>query len=407
MVEELLNLARINVLTTTNNHILNTSGNTVESLFVFHSQVARVQISVLVYHLGCGCWVLVVTLHHVESLTAHLALNTWRALFARLWVKHLHVNKRIVATYGLASLLECVVQACLRHTRRALRQSVYARNGHIHFFAYLLHQLYRTEATCHDTRAQTAQVEHREHWVVQLGYKHRWHSVQSRTALLVYRCQHHQRVKLLNHHLGTSVGQTVHSSQHHTKAVEQRHAYAELIVLSKAHVLACKESVVGNVIVSKHHSLGESRCTAGVLHVHRVVTANVSLHLQQHLVFNVLSQQQQLGRVEHSAILLHTYINHVLKVWESLRVQMSALACLQLWQHGVGHVYVVTVPCTVGDAQRVHVRVLTQILQLVLLVVGVHRYQHRTNLSRSVEECKPVGHVCGPDTYVRSLLYSD
>ena len=203
------------------------------------------------------------------------------------------------------------------------------------------------------------------------------------------------------------MSQAVHCSQHHAEAVEQRHTYTQLIILGESHVLAGKVSVVRYSVVSKHHTLGETCCTAGVLHVAHVVATHLFLHLVQSLVLHVLSQQQQLGCVIHTAILLHTNVNHVLQVWESLTVQVSALASLQLRQHCVGHIYVVTVPCTIGDTQHLHVRVLTQILQFVLLVVGVHRHKHRTNLSRSVEECQPVGHVSSPYTHVRSLLHAN
>ena len=145
------------------------------------------QISILIYNLSRSCWVLVVTLHHVESLTAHLALHTHWALLARLRVKHLHVNKREVAAHCCASLLKCVVQTSLSHTRRALCQSIHAGDGHKHLLAHLLHQLNWAQTSSHDTRAQTAKVEHVEHRVVQLGYKHRWHTVNGSTALLVYR----------------------------------------------------------------------------------------------------------------------------------------------------------------------------------------------------------------------------
>ena len=97
------------------------------------------QVAVLVDYLSRSFWIFVVALHHVESLAAHLTLHAYRALLACFGVQHLHVNKRIVASYCCASLLEGVVQAGLRHTRRRLCQSVYTRDGHIHLFAHLLH----------------------------------------------------------------------------------------------------------------------------------------------------------------------------------------------------------------------------------------------------------------------------
>ena len=75
---------------------------------------------------------------------------------------------------------------------------------------------------------------------------------------------------------------------------------------------------------------------------------------------------------------------------------MAALTGLQF-----GH------PCTVGDTEGVHVRVLTEILQLTLLVVRVHRHQHGTDLGSGIEERQPVGHVRRPDTHVRASLHTD
>ena len=86
---------------------------------------------------------------------------------------------------------------------------------------------------------------------------------------------------------------------------------------------------------------------------------------------------------------------------------MPTLAVLQLGQHGVGHIDVVAVPCAVGNAECVHVGVLAEVLQLVLLVVGVDGHEHGTNLCRSVEEGQPVGYVGGPDADVGTFLDTD
>ena len=365
------------------------------------------QIAVLVDHLGRSLWILIIALHHIKALAAHLTLHANGAFLAGFGVEHLHIYKWEIASHSSTTLLKSVVQAGLRHTRRALGQSVHAGNRHIHLFRYLLHQLDRTERSGHDTCTQATQVEHREHRVIQLGYEHRRHTVNGGTTLFVYRGQHYQWVELLNHHLGTAVSQAVHRGQHHTKAVEQGHAYTQFIILCKAHILAGKVTIVRNAVVRQHHTLGETCGTAGVLHVAHIVAAHLLLHRVQCLVIDILTQQQQLGGVIHTAILLHTYIYYVLKVRESLAVQMSALASLQLWQHGVGHIHIVTIPCTIGNAQHFHIRVLTQILQLVLLVVGVHRYQHGTNLSSSIQEGEPVGHISSPDTHIRALLNAD
>ena len=86
---------------------------------------------------------------------------------------------------------------------------------------------------------------------------------------------------------------------------------------------------------------------------------------------------------------------------------MTAFASLQLGQHGVGHIDIVTVPCTISDTKGMHVGVLAQILKLVLLVIGVYRYQYGTDFRCGIQESQPVGYVSGPDTYVRALLHAN
>ena len=180
--------------------------------------------------------------------------------------------------------------------------------------------------------------------------------------------------------------------------MEQRHTDAEFVILCKAHVLTRKVTVVGNTEMRQHHTLGETCRTTRVLHVADVVAGHLALHLEQCLVLHVLSQQQEFCSVEHAAIFLHTDKHHVLHVRETLTVQMAALTVLQFGQHRIGHIHVVTVPRTVGNTEGMHVGVLTQILQLILLVVRVHSHQHSTNLSRCIKERQPVWHIRSPDT---------
>ena len=109
--------------------------------------------------------------------------------------------------------------------------------------------------------------------MVKFGNEHGGHTVECGATLLVDRCQGNQRIKTLHNHLGTSVGKAVHGGQNHAEAVEQRHAYAQFVILGELHVLTCQESVIGNVIVGKHDSLGESCGTRCILHIDNVVAA--------------------------------------------------------------------------------------------------------------------------------------
>ena len=116
MIEELLNLTRVDVLTAADNHILDTAGNAVVAVLIHHTQVTGVQVSVLIDNLGCSLGVLVVTLHHVESLAAHLTLNANRNLLIGLGIQHLDVHELIVTSHGGVTHLIGIVYAGLAHT---------------------------------------------------------------------------------------------------------------------------------------------------------------------------------------------------------------------------------------------------------------------------------------------------
>ena len=159
--------------------------------------------------------------------------------------------------------------------------------------------------------------------------------------------------------------------------------------------------------MSQHDSLGEACGAAGVLHVDNVVAVDVAFHLEERVVVDVTSQEQQLGGVEHASVFLHTDVNHILHAGEPLTLQVASLALPQFGQHFVGHVNIIALPSAVGDAECVHVGVLAQILQLALFVIRVHRDEYGADLGRGIEEGEPVGHVGGPDAYIETLLYAD
>ena len=97
--------------------------------------------------------------------------------------------------------------------------------------------------------------------MVQFGDKHRGHTIDGRTTFLVDRGQNDEWVKLLDHHLSTTVRQTVHRGEYHTEAMEKRHTDTEFVVLREAHVLTREISVVGNTVMRQHHTLGEACCS--------------------------------------------------------------------------------------------------------------------------------------------------
>ena len=220
--------------------------------------------------------------------------------------------------------------------------------------------------------------------------------------------QHHQWVEAFHHHLRTSVGEAVHRGEHHTEAVEERHAHAELVFACELHVFTGEETVVGNIIMSKHHALRETGSTRGVLHVHHVVASHFFLGFDEFFVLDVASEEKDFCGVVHPAILFLSDVDDVLHLWETFAFQIAALASLQFGEHGIDHVHeIVTATVSVYDTEGVHVRVLAKVFQLGLFIVGVHGYRHSTNFGTGVEEGEPVGHVSCPDAHVRTSFHTD
>ena len=103
-------------------------------------------------NLGCGFGILIISFHGVIATVTHFALYTYRTFFTRLRVKHFHFCKFEITAYCIATYVKRVVNAGGSHTGSGFCESVDAGHFHIHFLFHLLHQLYRAEGTCHDTR---------------------------------------------------------------------------------------------------------------------------------------------------------------------------------------------------------------------------------------------------------------
>ena len=157
-------------------------------------------------------------------------------------------------SYRITTYIKRIINTGGRHTGSGFCQSVDAGHLHIHLLFHLLHQFDRTQRTCHNTCTKTRHIKEIEHRMMQFGNKHSRHSVKSRTTFFMNRSQHNQRVKTLNHHLCTTMGQTVHGSQYNSKTMEQRDATAEFVIRRKLHVLTGQKTVIGNIIMRQHHS---------------------------------------------------------------------------------------------------------------------------------------------------------
>ena len=175
---------------------------------------------IFINHFSRSFRILIIPFHRIISTIAHFALYAYRTFFAGFRINHSDFCKFKVASYRITTYIKRIIDAGSGHTGSGFSQSVYTGNLHVHLFFYLFHQFNRTQRTCHYTGTQTRHIKQVEHRMMQLGNKHRRHSVKSRTAFFMNGSQHDQRVKPLYHHLCTPMSQTVHRSQHHSKTME-------------------------------------------------------------------------------------------------------------------------------------------------------------------------------------------
>ncbi len=154
--------------------------------------------------------------------------------------------------------------------------------------------------------------------MMQFSNKHSRHSVKSRTTFFMNRSQHNQRVKTLNHHLCTTMGQTVHGSQYNSKTMEQRDATAEFVIRRKLHVLTGQKTVIGNIIMRQHHSFRKTGSARGILHIYHIMAANLALEFVQTIISHIIPQQQNLSRVIHSTMFFLPHIHYILHVRKTL-----------------------------------------------------------------------------------------
>ncbi len=384
LIEELFYFARINILTTADNHVLDAPCDAVIAVLVLYSKVSRVQEAVLVNDFGCSFRVFVVPFHGVVAAVAHFTLYAYRTFFSGFGVDDFYFRMLKVVPYGVATYVERVVYPGGRHSGSSFGQPVNAGYLHVHFLFHLLHQLYRAEGTCHDARTEAGHVEHIEHRMVQFGNEHGGYAVKRRAAFLVNGSEHYQRVEAFHHYFCAAVCQAVHGGKYHTEAMEQWYTDAKFVIGGKLHVFTGKKAIVGNVVVGKHDTFRKS-CSAGrVLHVHYIVAGHLTLELIQAFVFYIVAQEEYFGGIVHAPVLFLAHIDDVFHIRETFAFQVSALAGFQFRKHGISHLHKVTVLFAIDDAEGMHVGVLAEIFQFRLFVVGVHRYVDGTNLGASV-----------------------
>ena len=195
-VEELLDLARVDVLPAADDHVLDPAGDVDVAVGVHHRQVAGVHPAGRVDRLGGLLRLVPVAEHHRVAAGAQLAGLAAGQRPPGLRVDDLDLDVRVHPPDGRHPPVQRVVGAGLGGHRRGLGHAVADRHlGHAHPVDDLLHHLDRARRAGHDPGAQRRQVVGVEVGRVQLGDEHRRHPVERGAALLGDGAQRRRRVE--------------------------------------------------------------------------------------------------------------------------------------------------------------------------------------------------------------------
>ena len=351
---------------------------------------------------------LVVALHDVVALAAQFPVLPRRADVAVVHVQHAHFHRGVRPAHGLALVGDVVVHGGLGEHRARLRKAVADGHvPHVHALHDLAHGLGRARAAGHDARAQMRQVEGVEVRVVQLGDEHGGHAVDRRRLLLVEGLKHQLGVELLHDEHGAAVGEAGHDPQHAAEAVEERHRQAHTVFGTELLSLADVEAVVQNVAMGEHDALGEARGAARVLHHDHVVVVELALGPFQGAVRLVLAEQQKFRHAVEAAVLLGPHVDEVLEEGVLLGMEEAALHVQRLGHQIADDLQVVHIAVGIDHAERLHVRLLQHVVELVGLVHRVHRDHDHADLRGGVHEGEPVGDVARPHAQMIARLHAD
>ena len=117
MIEELLQLTWIDILASTDNHILDTAGDTEVSILITNAQVAGMQEAILVDRFIGSGFVFIVTFHVIITAVTHLALYADGAFLASLRVDNPYLGKFELMAYSIITHLGRIFDTGVGHTR--------------------------------------------------------------------------------------------------------------------------------------------------------------------------------------------------------------------------------------------------------------------------------------------------
>ena len=270
--KELLQLPRVNIFSTANNHVFVAPHNAYIALLIHLRQVTGMHPAVTVDGISSGLRVVPVTEHHAVATGTQLAnltpgngvARSIDQLALKLWLGTPHRGNPQFQFIRRPRLYR--YRAGFGH---AIGDLYFA---HMHFTDDAAHDLDRACGPGHNPRAQARQIKRGTLRVVEHGDKHGRHTVQPGGALLRNRLQRKARVKGLRRvDHGSAMGHATQITHHHAKAVIKRHGDYQTVAGRQPQAFAYHIAIIENVLMAEGRPLGEARSARGVLDIDRLV----------------------------------------------------------------------------------------------------------------------------------------
>ena len=186
--------------------------------------------------------------------------------------------------------------------------------------------------------------------------------------------------------------------------MEQGHVEAQTVGGTVVHVGSQPVTVVGDVEMREHDTLGESCGPGCVLHHGDVVDIHRVLPFLVILIGYHDRKGLDLAHGIHSAVLYGPQEYDLLEVGVRLAVEVLPGLGEELGYEIVNRLDIVGVPDTVYEEKDIHIRLLEHIIQFFRLIIGVDRQEDGTDLRGSEHQGDPIRDVRRPDSDLHALL---
>ncbi len=405
-IEKFLDFPGIDVLTSPDDHILDSSGDLAISLFVHDGKVPGVQPAVLVDRRRRSFRVFVIPFHDVITPCAQFPLNARRNRLSSGRVDDLHVNVRQSLPDSGHLALERIGRP--RHGDPGGRFGLTIGDTHLrcpHFADDLLHHLDGARSTRHDPGAKMRRIVMPVLHFLEFGNEHGRHAMQSRAFGSFHCFQYINRMKRDNRSHGCGRHDTGEGPQHTSKAMEKGHRNAQRILRRQLHAFADTLGISDQVRVGQLNALRKTRCPRCILHVDDIVGIQRCLPAGELRIADAAGQLHHLIPGEHAWMFFLAEKNDVFQQGNPFTVQLTRFTSIQFRTDFLDHFQIfIPFPNAADHQQGGGIRLPQQIFQFKTSIIRVDSHQHRAHLAGGELSEYPFRNIVRPDGDMLALL---